>query len=100
MRDAQFALGHASIATTQRYVGFTEVKRLRELMETNRIRIEHGGGSSRGLGVSPNTGKGVPPFGCVGDSAATSFVQRTPEGSILVRRFYDEARNSSADSWA
>lgn len=38
LRAAQVALGHASIATTQRYVGFTETNRLRELMEGNRIR--------------------------------------------------------------
>jgi site-specific recombinase XerD len=33
LRDAQVALGHVSIATTQRYLGFTAVRELRGLME-------------------------------------------------------------------
>ena len=85
MRDAQFALGHAvhRSATTQRYVGFTEVKRLRELMETNPIRIEHGGRDLR-LGASPNTGKGVPPFGCVGSQRRQSSAAHTRRQFLYV----------------
>jgi site-specific recombinase XerD len=34
LRDAQVALGHVSIATTQRYyLGFTAIRELRGLME-------------------------------------------------------------------
>lgn len=38
VRDAQVALGHVSIATTQRYLGVTAARELRGLMEGNRIR--------------------------------------------------------------
>lgn len=37
LRDAQVALGHVSIATTQRYLGFTAVRELRGLMEGSRV---------------------------------------------------------------
>jgi integrase/recombinase XerD len=39
LRDAQVALRHVSIATTQRYLGFTAVRELRGLMEGSRISV-------------------------------------------------------------
>lgn len=60
LRDAQVALGHVSIATTQRYLGFTAVRELRGLMEGGR-----GGVTPAWTRLPADDAALLPPFGAV-----------------------------------
>jgi site-specific recombinase XerD len=58
VRDAQLALGHVSIATTQRYLGFTAVRELRGLMEGSRV---DAAAAVKSLSISPLEREAVTP---------------------------------------